>query len=83
MPEEKTKYRVVQLIEGLGWDKSETSDVESWMQVRGHKLTGYHTSPQTRTELQNQPEFKGFAGPMWDGDAVRYENWAAYERLSA
>jgi len=35
-----------------------------------------------RIELHNQPKFKGLAGPMWDGDKVRYETWAVYEAMS-
>jgi hypothetical protein len=43
-----------------------------------------------RDELKHRPTFKGLAGPMWGGvdkatglPIIRYETWAAYERLSA
>lgn len=26
-----------------------------------------------RKELDNQPKLPGYAGPMWDGDSLRYE----------
>ena len=35
-----------------------------------------------RQELQEQPIFDGLAGPLWDGDRVRYETWDVFERLS-
>lgn len=50
------------------------------------------TSPvggMLRPMLQGQPKFKGCAGPMYgvsyeDGaECLRYEQWEAYERLSA
>ena len=35
-----------------------------------------------RAELDNQPMLEGYCGPMWDGDALRYETWDIYEALS-
>ena len=42
-----------------------------------------------RAELDNQPEFDGYCGPMWDGtkenDSIgilRYETWETYDMLS-
>ena len=35
-----------------------------------------------RTELEDQPRFTGLCGPMWDGDAIRYEDQATNEYLS-
>ena len=35
-----------------------------------------------RAELDNQPMYKGWAGPMWDGDCLRYETWKLYEAMS-
>lgn len=35
-----------------------------------------------REELYSLPKFEGFAGPMWDGDGVRYETPEAYESYS-
>jgi len=33
-------------------------------------------------KIVGYPRLKGFAGPMWDGDKVRYESWKVYDRLS-
>lgn len=35
-----------------------------------------------REELDNKPEYENFAGPMWDGDGLRYETWDVYDMLS-
>lgn len=41
-----------------------------------------------RAELDNKPEFKGYCGPMWDGErpggvaVLRYETWDVYRMLS-
>jgi hypothetical protein len=75
-------YQIVFEIEGqLIADK--TPDVIAYMSARGVKLTGYNTNPRQRIELQNQPKFEGYCGPMWNGDSIRYESIEAYRRLSA
>lgn len=53
------------------------------MEEAGFKHTGYGHNARQREELQGQPKFDGLAGAMWDGDAIRYETWAAYDVLSA
>ena len=35
-----------------------------------------------RKELDNQPEYRGFLGPMWDGGGLRYETSEVYNLLS-
>lgn len=35
-----------------------------------------------RAELDNQPMYKGWLGPMWDGDRLRYETQEVYDLLS-
>ena len=35
-----------------------------------------------RKELDNQPIFKGYLSPMWDGDMLRYETYEIYKILS-
>lgn len=35
-----------------------------------------------REELDDQPEFEGWLGPMWDGGRYRYETWEVYDMLS-
>lgn len=35
-----------------------------------------------RAELDNMPRVPGYCGPMWDGDAIRYESPEVYDLLS-
>ena len=35
-----------------------------------------------RKELDNQPTYENWCGPMWDGDGYRYETWDVYDMLS-
>jgi len=49
----------------------------------GFQFKDYNANRAQRAELQQQPKFSGMLGPMWDGDAIRYENNAAYEKFSA
>lgn len=35
-----------------------------------------------REELDNQPIFKGYLEPMWDGDGLRYETQEIYNIMS-
>ena len=56
-----------------------------------YKMTGY-TEDLTelrnqgrlvhRAELDNQPMFEHWCGPMWDGGELRYETWEVYDMLS-
>lgn len=78
------KYRLVQSVEGrLIATECEADNVFAFMEVRGFALSGINSNPRQREELQGQPRFAGLNGPMWDGDAIRYEDPEAYARLSA
>lgn len=52
------------------------------------KVSGISTSGRLRVELQNQPKFEGFMGPMYGGlredgtVIIRYETKEAYDILS-
>lgn len=35
-----------------------------------------------REELDNQPKFEGYIGPMWDGDKLRYETQSVYDLMT-
>lgn len=35
-----------------------------------------------RAELDNEPIYEGFLGPMWDGGDFRYETQEVYDMLS-
>ncbi|OYX96365.1 MAG: hypothetical protein B7X90_11835 [Novosphingobium sp. 17-62-19] len=53
------------------------------MTSAGYEFSAFNSNPVQRAELQGQPKFKGLCGPMWDGDAIRYECRATYAELSA
>lgn len=77
------KYRLIQTIDGH-MIKSEFDDTNFIlaMEVRGFELVGLNHNASQRSELQNRPKFKNLAGPMWDGDGIRYEDWTTYDVLS-
>jgi hypothetical protein len=51
--------------------------------VEGFEFVRLNDNRLQRQELQGQPRFNRIMGPMWDGDAIRYECPQTYERLSA
>jgi hypothetical protein len=51
--------------------------------VEGFRCRGFNSNASQRQELQGAPKFTGLIGPMWDGDAIRYECSATYAELSA
>lgn len=77
---------LVRLVERgpAGWNVQEfpIENIIPAFRVRGFVQRGVNNNPRQRIELQDQPEFSGLLGPMWDGDAIRYENQAAYDALS-
>lgn len=77
------KYRLIQEINGRSIaTEFNDENLMAAMEIRGFKFDRISNFPPHREELQDQPKFKGLAGPMWDGDAIRYEDWKTYERLS-
>ncbi|KFN13784.1 hypothetical protein [Bacillus pseudomycoides] len=52
------------------------------------QITGVDTRKSIRTQLQMQPRFHAFLGPMWGGyndngqPIIRYESTQAYNELS-
>ena len=79
-----TTANVVQIIDGKPlFSEVAIEDLMPWMAARGHAFTGSHKSPTTRPQLQGQPKFSGFCGPMWDGGPIRYECPEAYAYFSA
>jgi len=75
---------LIQTVDGLliRSDFGPEVDVVAAMEVRGYRFRGTNHNPKQRAELQGAPKFDGLNGPMWDGDAIRYEDPAAYRRLS-
>lgn len=75
-------------IDEKGYAKCETYD--SFSEVP-YEVSGYTEDLSEvrargacvhRAELDNQPEYKGWLGPMWDGGRIRYENQKAYDIFS-
>jgi hypothetical protein len=65
-------------------DEFETDDLIAAMEARGFKHAGFEPAhPQVRQVLHGKPKFDGLAGPMWNGDGLRYENWEAHKHLTA
>ena len=78
------QYRLIQNVDGqMICTTGDVKDAIPAFDVRGYRHTGFNQSAVQRPELQGQPKFDGLAGPMWDGDAIRYEDWATYNTLSA
>jgi hypothetical protein len=76
--------RLIQMVEGkmVRSDFGPEVDVIAAMEIRGYEFTKLNTNPSNRAELQGQPKFSGLNGPMWDGDAIRYEDPKSYAALS-
>lgn len=68
------KYRLVQTVEGrMVVSEFIDDDVFAAMKVRGFEFVRLNENRRHRPELYGQPVFAGVHGPMWDGDAIRYE----------
>lgn len=67
---------------GIHTYECEINNVISRAKELGFDHMGYNDNNRQRLELQNQPTFDGLMGPMWDGDAIRYESCAVYRKLS-
>lgn len=77
------KVRLIQTVDGsLIKSEFDIANIYECMEVRGYAFTHLSTNTRVRAELQNQPQFSGLCGPMWDGDAIRYEDQAANDTLS-
>jgi hypothetical protein len=77
------KYRIIQMVEGK-MIKTELNDenLHPALEVRGFDFVGLENNPHLRNELKGEPKFTGLLGPMWDGDAIRYEDFESYKILS-
>ena len=67
----------------LSFEASTPVDAVNRAAVEGIEFRAFNSNPAQRAELQGQPKFVGLAGPMWDGNAIRYEDQAAYQELGA
>lgn len=78
------RYRIVQTISRRLVVTELTDDtLIPALEVRGYAMAGINRNRKQREELQEQPIFDGLVGPMWDGDAIRYEDAEAYCTLGA
>jgi hypothetical protein len=77
--------RLVQCIDGRlrCTEFGPEADLIAAMEVRGFTFTGLNNNPHQRAELQGAPRFAQLCGPMWDGNAIRYEDRDANDVLSA
>lgn len=64
-------------------DFSTDADLRQAMEDLGYHCTGLETNPRLRFELIGHPKFSDLCGPMWDGDAIRYEDAETNRRMSA
>jgi len=75
------KYRIAQCVDGQ-IVTTEPADIFAWAEVAGFQIVKLSNNPRQRAELQGQPIFVSLCGPMWDGDAVRYEDQRSNDILS-
>lgn len=75
-------YRIIQTVEGR-MVQSETTDIFAWAEVHDLKVIKLNDNHHQRAELQGHPVFGSLCGPMWDGDAIRYEDQRSNDTLSA
>lgn len=77
------KIRLVQEVEGqLIVNEVARENMLEAFSVRGYEQSGVETRSSLRAELQGMPKFKNLCGPMFDGDAIRYESREAYATLA-
>ena len=78
------KFRLVRYIDGQFVDEEFASEAlaKRGFDIRGFKAVGFNVNPRQRTELQGRPKFEGLIGPMWNRDAIRYEDPEANQILS-
>ena len=74
-------YDIIYTINGHRTFDSQESLID-YCKCNGYEHKGFNRNTWHRQELQEQPIFDGLAGPLWDGDRVRYETWDVFERLS-
>jgi hypothetical protein len=81
------KAKIVQMVEGrMIVSIVDAENIIPAMEVRGAEFIGLTTRPRLRAELQGQPRFSTFCGPMYDEidgvPALRYEDSDSNARLS-
>jgi hypothetical protein len=75
--------RLIQMVEGhMIRSEFQPENVLPAMAIRGFEPVRPFSRPGVRAELQGAPVFEGLCGPMWDGDAIRYEDRASNDAIS-
>ncbi|API61358.1 hypothetical protein BSL82_17820 (plasmid) [Tardibacter chloracetimidivorans] len=64
------------------FDAATPDEAISAAAAKGYAFTYFNSNRSQREQLIGQPKFKGVLGPMWDVDAIRYEDQAAYREFS-
>src|ERR1051325_1198092 len=66
--------RVVRMVDGsMKADEFPRETAIASIEAMGFEFIGENRNQVHRAELQGAPKFKGLCGPMWDGNAIRYE----------
>lgn len=81
---------VCEFVGGPMAGQIDLEEAEKLTDKRSEDLSAYRAMGRLvhRAELDNRPEFDGYAGPMWDGErpggiaVLRYETWDVYDMLS-
>jgi hypothetical protein len=78
------KVRLIQMIDGqMVKSEFESEGMVAAIELRGFRQRGFNNrAGQMREELRGWATFERLAGPMWDGDAIRYEDAASNAALS-
>lgn len=73
----------IRIVTTEGVQEIESTDPIAALEIRGFEVVGLNQNKMQRIELQGAPLIKGLCGPMWDGNAIRYECAQTNEQLSA
>ncbi len=78
------KARVITTVNGKSSrvEFGPEADLIAEMAKLGYAFEKFNRNPNNRAELQGMPKFEGLYGPMWDGDAIRYEDPETYRICS-
>lgn len=80
------KYRIIYMVEDnftvIEFDADTPEEAITAAAENGFDFRSFNTNRAQREQLIGQPKFHGLLGPMWDGDALRYEDQATYREIS-
>lgn len=80
------QYRIIYMLEDnlivTEFDADTPDEAIRAAAEDGFIFTSFDSNRGQRALLIGQPKFEGLIGPMWDGDAIRYEDHATYREIS-